>query len=170
MKKYKYIIVVFTFFICSFIISGCDYFGIASKDNSYSFKPLNKVEKIKFTINSKPSKYKVTFLSKLVKGKNVKITIYDNKGKVLTNMKINEDKKSGEFDLTKSKSNIFTMKIEGKAEEFYISFKAPNIVLAPEDAEAPKSKEPIESPEPKEPIEAPEPKDKNGGFHLWPFF
>ncbi|EJO5347793.1 hypothetical protein NRP93_001885 [Clostridium botulinum] len=47
MKKYKYIIVVFTFLICSFIISGCNYFGIGSKDTSYSFKPLNKVEKIK---------------------------------------------------------------------------------------------------------------------------
>jgi hypothetical protein len=64
-------------------------------------------------------------------------------------------------------SDNFTINIEGKADKFILNLDSSNISLA---VESPDSKQDAKDADSKEKGQPSNSKDKNGGFHLWPFF
>lgn len=166
MKKYRCLL-LFICLLSSFMFYGCSHFGIVSKDIKYSFQPLNKVEKIKLKINKKESNRKISFKSELLNGSNVKVSVNNDKDKTISSIDITKTNQNGELDLAKVNSDNFTINIEGKADKFILNLDSSNISLA---AESPDSKQDAKDADSKEKGQPSNPKDKNGGFHLWPFF
>lgn len=149
------------------MLYGCSHFGVVSKYIKYSFQPLNKEEKIKLKINKKESNSKISFKSELLKGSNVKVSVNDDKDKIVSSIDITKPNQNGELDLAKVNSDNFTINIEGKADKFILELDSSNISLA---SESPDSKQDAKDANSKEKGQPSNPKDKNGGFHLWPFF